>query len=315
MITLFHLTKKFKNRAGEITAIDSLNFEVKKGEIFGLIGPNGAGKTTTVKVLSTLITPTYGTAIVNGYDIIKDDRAVRASIGVSVGDERSFYYRLSGYQNLEFFGALYGLSGKALRTRIESVVAMLDLKDYIKNKFMNYSLGMKKKLNLARALLCDPPIYFFDEPTSSLDIQSALTIRALIENLRNNGKTILLTSHNMFEIENLCDRIVILKKGKILVVTEINELKKGMQDITIRVKLSRTSNPQFKFKISQLNYVRQIIDDGNGWFSIITFDKIKFLESVYKIASECNAIISDLEVKTPNLEDVFISIAGVKNDI
>jgi ABC-2 type transport system ATP-binding protein len=310
MIHLYGLTKTFRNKKEWNTVVDSLNIEIKRGEIFGLLGPNGAGKTTTVKVLSTLITPTSGTAVINGHDIIKSGRAVRASIGLSVGDERSFYYRLTGYQNLEFFGVLYGLSGKILKWKIDELLEWFDLKEEKHIKFMKYSSGMRKKLNLARALLCNPPIYFFDEPTSSIDPHSAVKIRSQIKELRSRGKTILLTSHNMYEVEELCDRIAIMDKGKIVVIATPGELKKRTNNSIVKIKIHGRDIPRFTSHLSQLTEVDQVLTTDNSWISVKTSEKSAFMNSIYRLVSGYQVTISDFNIEQPSLEDVFIRITG-----
>jgi ABC-2 type transport system ATP-binding protein len=224
MIKTENLTKIFKQkkekkrgllkRKTDVKAVDNISFEIKAGTVFGLIGPNGAGKTTLVKILSTLIIPNQGKAWINGFDILKEDQKVRASIGIATGTERSFYFRLSGWQNLWFFGVLQGIKGPELKNRIEVLMKSVDLYSEKDKQFMQYSLGEKRKLDLVRCLLTDPPVFFLDEPTTSIDPHSAIKIREKIRELKDKGKTLILVTHNLDEAEKLCDRIGIMDKGR-----------------------------------------------------------------------------------------------------
>jgi ABC-2 type transport system ATP-binding protein len=198
------------------TVVDSVNFEIAQGELFGLLGPNGAGKTTLVKLLSTLVLPTSGTAIVNGWDVTRNIYAVRRSIGYCMDTERSFFFRLTGAQNLEFFAALNDV-GARTKERIAEVTDLLRLGDVIREPFMSYSSGTRQKLGLARALLNDPPVLILDEPTRGMDPAAAEEFRwfirgSLVDRFR---KTILLVTHNMEEAES-CDRVAVMSHGRIV---------------------------------------------------------------------------------------------------
>lgn len=215
------------NRTTSVT-LDDISFTVHTGEVFGLLGPNGAGKTTLLKILSCLILPSSGTVTVAGNDIIRNAYAVRNSIGLVSGDERSFYWRLSGRQNLEFFGIFYNLSPKAARKRSAELMDLLGIEE--PDKMVNaYSSGMKQRLALARALLHDPPILFMDEPTKSLDPTSVKKFHHFVSSYlcTEKGKTILWATHNLNEAERLCQRIAILKKGKIIAAGSLDALRKN----------------------------------------------------------------------------------------
>lgn len=214
----------------EITAVDGINLQVKKGEIFGLIGPNGAGKTTLIKMLSTLLWPTSGEAFVNGYNLLTQENQVKGSIALVTGEERSFYLRLTGRQNLKFFSALYGLTPQNSEKRINILLDQLGLAKASDNMFYSYSSGMKQKLTLARGLLCNPTVLFLDEPTKSVDVLTARELRGFIkENLVEEDKrTVFLTTHRLEEAEMLCDRLAIINNGRISFCGTINELRKIM---------------------------------------------------------------------------------------
>jgi ABC-2 type transport system ATP-binding protein len=205
-----------RRRAKEIEAVRGVSFEIAKGELFGLLGPNGAGKTTTIKMLITLLIPTAGTARVLGLDVVKDAREVRKRIGYVFGGERGVYERLSGYDNLRYFAELYGVPGREQKRRIEELLELVGLKGREHERAEGYSRGMKQRLHIARGLLHDPEVVFLDEPTIGLDPVGARELRATIGSLIGAGKTILLTTHYMFEADALCDRIAVIAKGKIV---------------------------------------------------------------------------------------------------
>ena len=220
------------SRAPEVPAIDRVSLAIERGEIFGLLGPNGSGKTTLIKMLCTLLLPTAGTARVCGYDTVRDGIEVKRRIGLVASDERSFYWRLTGRQNLNFFGALYGLSGRDLRRRVEEVLATLDLTALADVRFNEYSTGMKQKLAIARGALHRPQILFMDEPTRGLDPIASQGLLSLIRPRLVDawGCTVILATHILREAEILCNRIAILKTGRILVSQTIDELRHRFQD-------------------------------------------------------------------------------------
>src|SRR5262249_40849212 len=209
------LRRKFKP---PVEAVRDVSFEVREGEIFGLIGPNGAGKTTLTKIVATLVQPTVGQVTVKGYDSVHDDVAVRRNVGLAGAEERSFYWRLTAEQNLLFFARLHGLSGDQATRQISELLSMLQLEDSAKKRFAELSTGNKQRLSVARAMLADPPVLLLDEPTRSLDPLAAARMRATIKSLaRDESKrvTVFLTSHNLAEVEELCDRVAIISKGEI----------------------------------------------------------------------------------------------------
>jgi len=220
------LRRRSHSTGDRITAVDGVTLEVKRGELFGLLGPNGAGKTTLVKILCTLILPNSGTATVNGYDL-SDEEKVKASIGLVGGEERSFYWRMSGRKNLEFFATLHGFLPLQIAERIEGLAKLLDMKEFIDRRFDQYSSGMKQRLGIARGLLNEPQILFLDEPTKSLDPTSAARLRETIHNLTHReGYTVMLVTHQLHEAEELCDRIAIMHQGRIRVVDDIASLRR-----------------------------------------------------------------------------------------
>src|ERR687884_939033 len=221
-------TGTLRRRPLEVEAVRGVSFEVPEGELFGLLGPNGAGKTTTIKMLITLLIPTAGTARVLGYDVVDNPREVRRRIGYVFGGERGVYERLSGYDNLRYFAELYGVPPRIQKQRIEELLELVGLKGREHERAEGFSRGMKQRLHVARGLLHDPPVVFLDEPTIGLDPVGARELRATIAALVEAGKTILMTTHYMFEADSLCDRIAVISRGEIVAEGTPADLKRGV---------------------------------------------------------------------------------------
>jgi ABC-2 type transport system ATP-binding protein len=226
-------TGVLRRKALEIEAVRGIDFQVPAGELFGLLGPNGAGKTTTIKMLITLLIPTAGSARVLGLDVVKDARDVRKRIGYVFGGERGVYERLSGYDNLRYFAELYGVPPSEQRRRIDYLLELVGLKGREHERAEGYSRGMKQRLHVARGLLHDPEVVFLDEPTIGLDPVGAREVRATIASLTDAGKTVLLTTHYMFEADALCDRIAVISQGEIVAEGTPTELKRGVAEGTV----------------------------------------------------------------------------------
>src|SRR5437867_940071 len=226
-------TGTFRRRAKEIEAVRGIDFAVEPGELFGLLGPNGAGKTTTIKMLITLLIPTGGTARVLGLDVVREAREVRKRIGYVFGGERGVYERLSGYDNLRYFAELYGVPAREQKQRIESLPELVGPEGREHERVEGYSRGMRQRLHVARGLLHDPPVIFLDEPTIGLDPVGAREIRATIASLTEVGKTVLLTTHYMFEADALCDRIAVISQGSIVAEGTPLDLKRGVAEVSV----------------------------------------------------------------------------------
>lgn len=227
IIEVKDLTKNFK----EFTAVDAISFDVKKGEIFGFLGPNGAGKSTTIRMLTTLLTPTSGTAKVDDFDIKKKQDEVRKRIGL-VAEKIILYNHLSAMENLEFFGKLNHLPKDIIKERSEKWIKRLGMEDWKNSKASTYSTGMKQRINIVRALLTEPDILFLDEPTLGLDPQTTFMIRTFIQELNKKGITIILTTHDMIEADALCDRVAIIDHGKVVALDTTENLKKKVKSKT-----------------------------------------------------------------------------------
>jgi len=222
-------TGTIRRKTKKIEAVRGVSFAIEQGELFGLLGPNGAGKTTTIKMLITLLIPTAGTARVLGLDVVKDAREVRKRIGYVFGGERGVYERLSGYDNLRYFAELYGVPARRQKQRIEELLELVGLKGREHERAEGYSRGMKQRLHVARGLLHDPEVLFLDEPTIGLDPVGARELRSTIASLTAAGKTILLTTHYMFEADALCDRIAVISKGEIVAEGTPGDLKRDVE--------------------------------------------------------------------------------------
>jgi ABC-2 type transport system ATP-binding protein len=226
-------TGTLRRRTKEIEAVRGVDFAIEAGELFGLLGPNGAGKTTTIKMLITLLIPTAGKATVLGLDVVENAREVRKRIGYVFGGERGVYERLSGYDNLRYFAELYGVPPRDQKRRIEELLELVGLTGREHERAEGYSRGMKQRLHVARGLLHDPEVLFLDEPTIGLDPVGARDVRAMIASLTDAGKTVLLTTHYMFEADALCDRIAVITQGEIVAEGTPEQLKRGVAEGTV----------------------------------------------------------------------------------
>jgi len=222
-----------KRKALDVEAVRGVSFAVEEGELFGLLGPNGAGKTTTIKMLITLLIPTSGSARVLGFDVVEDAQKVRESIGYVFGGDRGLYERLSGLDNLRYFAELYGVPARDQKARIGHLLELVGLTGREKERVEGYSRGMRQRLHIARGLIHDPPVVFLDEPTIGVDPVGARELRALMSSLVDAGKTVLLTTHYMFEADSLCDRIAVIARGEIIGEGTPKDLKSRVSDRSV----------------------------------------------------------------------------------
>jgi sodium transport system ATP-binding protein len=233
MIEARHLVKRFRDkRRGAVCAVNDVSFSCRPGEIYGLLGANGAGKTTMLRMLATILEPTEGTAIVAGFDVAKEPQRVRSCVGF-LSTATALYGRLSAQEMVEYFGRLQGLDEPTLRRRIDQIFARLEMDDFRDRRCDKLSTGMKQKVSIARTLVHDPSVMIFDEPTVGLDVMAARTIAAFIRECRDAGKTVVLSTHVMSDVEKLCDHIGIIHDGKLLAEGTLPELRArfGVQDL------------------------------------------------------------------------------------
>lgn len=230
MIEVHELTKHYDDvLKGKFTAVDGLSFQADAGQIYGLLGPNGAGKTTVLRILSTVLTPSHGTATIRGFDVQRDADKVRHQIGF-VSNNTAVYERMTAFEMVEYFGRLYGLSAQAVRQRTEDIFERLEMQDIRDRLCAKMSTGMRQKVSIARALVHDPPVLIFDEATVGLDVLVARSLLQIISQLRDQGKCIIFSTHHMREVEKLCDRVAIMNRGKILAEGSVAELQEAHQE-------------------------------------------------------------------------------------
>jgi ABC-type multidrug transport system, ATPase component len=297
------LVKKYESQ----TVVDHLDIAVYEGEIFGFLGPNGAGKTTTMKMLLGLVHPTSGTGTVAGHDIVREVLDVRRSCGV-LPDPAGFYDNLTARQNLKFYGRLYGLKGSDLRDRIETTLDLVGLHDAKDKKIGKFSKGMKQRFGVAQAIVHDPPVLMFDEPTAGIDPQGAEDFRALMRQLRNRGKTIFLTSHIMPEVEAICNRIGIIVGGRMDICGNVDELVDHYaQRQGYRLKLhTRHGDEIALFRLLKgIEGVSAVAKD-DGCFVIDASADVS--ENVSRAVSQSLGIVVGLESYRPSLNEIFLEV-------
>ncbi len=225
MIEVHELTKTFTDKKrGVIRAVDGVSLACRPGEIFGLLGPNGAGKTTILRILATILSPTSGTASVAGFDIRAQPEMVRRNIGYLTGSAAP-YERMSAREMLAYFGALYGMAPGETADRTREIFDELDMNDFADGRCDKLSTGQKQRVNIARTLLHQPSVFFFDEPTTGLDVVSSRTVKRVIRRCRDEGRTVVFSTHIMSEVETLCDRIAVIYQGKIAAIGTLDELR------------------------------------------------------------------------------------------
>lgn len=297
----------------EVVAIEDLSLAVERGELFGLLGPNGAGKTTTVKILATLLMPTSGTARVLGHDVVREANAIRARIGFIFGGERGLYWRLSGIDNLRYFASLYHMDPDVTRRRIPALLERVGLHDRGQERVEGYSRGMKQRLHIARALLHDPEILFLDEPTLGLDPVGARDLRQMIANLQEAGKTILLTTHYMFEADLLCQRIAVINKGRIIAQGSPQTLKGLVQDLSI-IEIEVYGVPdEVLERLRAQPYVDTVVTEARDQRQALLIQSPQGSEVVSRILRVLDGVqVDKVTVREPTLEDAYVRL--VKGD-
>ncbi|MCZ0704410.1 ABC-2 type transport system ATP-binding protein [Natronobacillus azotifigens] len=307
MLEVEGLKKKFKTNV----AVNEVNLYLDKGESVGLLGPNGAGKSTTISMISTLIKPTAGKVRYQGKNILKDPNSIRPILGV-VPQEIALYELLSAYENVKFFGKIYGLKGKQLEQKIDQVLELVGLQDRKKDLVKTYSGGMKRRINIAVALLHEPEILIMDEPTVGIDPQSRSYILDMVRKLnQEKGMTVLYTSHYMEEVERLCDRVYIMDHGQIIASGTKEELKSILSsEETVLIEVDQTSSAMLD-ALNELTAIQQVTEAPKG-YKLIVSKGANVLADVFSLAETMDIKITSAHVEVPTLEDVFLHLTGRK---
>ena len=304
-------TGTIRRRSLEVEAVRGVSFEVAEGELFGLLGPNGAGKTTTIKMLITLLIPTSGSARVLGFDVVKEAREVRKRIGYVFGGERGVYERLSGLDNLRYFAELYGVAGREQKPRIAELLELVGLDGREQERVEGYSRGMKQRLHIARGLLHDPPVLFLDEPTIGLDPVGARELRGVIASLTQAGKTVLLTTHYMFEADQLCDRIAVISKGEIVAEGTPARLKEIVADRTVVEIETYGVNEECIERLRAVNGVASVSVEDRDQTQLLLVQSAQGLELTQRLLAQLDGVqVGRVAAREPTLEDAYVALVA-----
>ncbi len=304
-IRAVNLTKSY----GKLLAVDHINFEVKKGEIFGFLGPNGAGKTTTTRMLTGISKPTEGTAEVMGYDIQRQSVEAKELMGI-VPDISNVYTDLSAWGNLIFTGRLYDIAKVERERSARELLQLFGLFDRRHESVQGFSRGMKRRLCIAMALMNKSSILFLDEPTSGLDVQSVLTIRNLVRKLNDDGLTIFLTTHNMEEANQMCDRVAIINRGKIAAIDTPERLKKTIKKLQFIEVSFVGATKNLTTDLKTIQGVTEVAKHGDK-YRLNTENSPKLLSAIWEYASANELMIHTVNTLGPSLEDVFVKLTGI----
>jgi ABC-2 type transport system ATP-binding protein len=304
-------TGAVRRRALDVEAVRGVSFEIGEGELFGLLGPNGAGKTTTIKMLITLLIPTSGTARVLGHDVVEDANWVRARIGYVFGGDRGLYERLSALDNLRYFAELYGVEPRRQRQRIGELLELVGLKGREQERVEGYSRGMRQRLHIARGLLHDPPVVFLDEPTIGVDPVGARELRATIASLTAAGKTVLLTTHYMFEADQLCDRIAVIARGEIVGEGTPRELKERVTDGTvIEIEVYGVADETVD-RMRRIAGVRTVGVEDREQAQLIVVQTEPGAELTHALLAQLDgATVGRVSSREPTLEDAYVALVS-----
>jgi ABC-2 type transport system ATP-binding protein len=303
-IEVANLTKRYDS----ILAVDNINFEVKKGEIFGFLGPNGAGKTTTLRLLTGLTKPTSGSAKVAGHDILVESVKVRECVGV-VPEVSNIYDEMSAWDNLIFASQLYGVPKDQREKRAKELLELFGLYERSKYRVGTYSRGMKRRITIAAALIHEPDILFLDEPTTGLDVQSSRMIRNLVKELNKNGSTVFLTTHYIEEADHLCQRVAIISQGRIVDVDSPEKLKTSIEKHQI-IDVSFNQSENLERKLTDLDYVNKITQTGDK-FRLHVENTSEAIPLLVDFARKNELRIISINTLKPSLEDAFVEITGI----
>lgn len=303
-----------KNEPKELLALEDVNLQIRQGELFGLLGPNGAGKTTLIKILTTLLAPTSGRAIVSGFDVIKEPEKVRPRINMVSGGESSGYGLLTVRENLWMFSQFYGIPSNIANQRIKQLLEIVSLSDRINSKSSDLSTGLRQKMNVVRGFLTDPDVLFLDEPTLGLDVGASREIRRFIRKWvdEDQTRTLLLTTHYMAEADELCDRVAIINQGRVLACDTPATLKHRLQGEAIfRMEVSPLNGNHVQ-DFEAIDGVRKVTHRPQDGFSILELILAQddVISPIVNTMTARNIHILNLQKREPTLEDVFVDLVG-----
>jgi len=305
-IELKSLTKSF----GDVIAVNDISLSIKNGEIFGFLGPNGAGKSTTIMILTTLLKPTSGQALISGFDVVTNAKQVRQNFGY-VQQETTVDEYLTGRENLLLQAKLNHIPKGEIDKRIDDILELIELSDKQDKQVGTYSGGMRKRLDIGGGLLHRPKVLFLDEPTVGLDIQTRRKIWKYIKKIHDEfDMTIFLTTHYMEEADQLCDRIAIIDRGKIQVIDSPENMKKAMGNEVISIILEEGENrDSFLSELKKIEFVNKINEDGSK-LTLFASNGTEVIPKIFQISSKLNIKITSISLTQPTLDDVFISYTG-----
>ena len=308
-------TGVIRRRRLDVEAVRGISFAVRPGELFGLLGPNGAGKTTTIKMLITLLLPTSGTARVMGYDVVEQTTEVRRRIGYVFGGDRGLYDRVSALDNLRYFAELYGVDPDVQATRIGALLEMVGLTGREKEKVEGYSRGMRQRLHIARGLLHDPEVVFLDEPSIGLDPIGARELRQTVQSLVDAGKTVLLTTHYMFEADALCDRIAVINAGRIVAMGTGADLKGAIANRTIVEIETFGVRPEAVERLKADPDVNAVNMEERDQSQILLIQSERGTQITQRLLSVLgDTRIGKVIAREPTLEDAYIHLIATTGD-
>jgi ABC-2 type transport system ATP-binding protein len=302
----------FRSDVRRVEALKQVSLEIPPGEIFGLLGPNGAGKTTLIKCLTTLLIPSGGDAWIHGYHVVQQENLVRASVGCMLMGERGLYWKLTGRENLEYFGALYHLPQEDRRRRARDILSLLKLEELADRSVESYSSGQKMMLAFGKALVNDAPVLVLDEPTNTLDVPSARELRALVRRLNAAGKTVLYTTHIMSEAETLCDRVAVIDRGQVIALGTVQELKDSLRrdhvthiDGVISAEAARAVQA-----IPDIRRVATAAAEGATRLTVVSGNGRSVLPQLIETLTRHGAVVQRITPEEVTLEDVFVALTG-----
>jgi len=300
-----------RRRVAEVEALQDVSFAVRPGELFGLLGPNGAGKTTTIKILTTLLLPSSGTVRVLGFDPVRTPNEVRSRVGYVFGGDRGLYDRLSALDNLRYFADVYRVPARRKATRIAELLDLVGLKGRERDRVETYSRGMRQRLHIARGLLHDPAVIFLDEPTIGLDPVGARELRETVATLRDSGKTILLTTHYMFEADELCGRVAVINKGRIVAEGTPASLKALVTDRTVIEVVAFNVSDAALTAVRVLDGVESVAveaDDQAQVLSVRSARGVALIQPLLGALTEAH--VTSVTAREPTLEDAYVQLVS-----